>query len=85
MDLFEKCMEIAKSCLADAKMDKNSVDDAVLLSEDTKNVPNMVLRDVTPLSLGIEVTGDIMSVVIPRNTSVPFKVVSVIGANGCKL
>jgi len=116
MDLFEKCMYTVNSCLVDAKMDKSSVDDvvlvggssripkvrqllqeffkgkelcksinpdeavaygaavqAVLLSEDTKNVPNMVLRDVTPLSLGILTHGDIMSVVIPRNTSVPFK------------
>jgi heat shock 70kDa protein 1/2/6/8 len=44
-----------------------------LLSEDVKNVPNLVLQDVTPLSLGREVIGDIMSVVIPRNTSIPVK------------
>ncbi|PNX66295.1 heat shock protein, partial [Trifolium pratense] len=31
MDLFEKCLEIVKSCLADAKMNKSSVDDVVLV------------------------------------------------------
>ncbi|XP_058736663.1 heat shock 70 kDa protein 4-like isoform X2 [Vicia villosa] len=94
MELFEKCMEIVKSCLADAKMEKSSIDDVVLvggssripkvkqllqdlfkgkelcksinpdeavaygaavqaalLCEGIKNVPNLVLHDVTPLSL----------------------------------
>ncbi|GAU29545.1 hypothetical protein TSUD_115680 [Trifolium subterraneum] len=46
---------------------------AALLSEDVKNVPNLVLQDVTPLSLGTELVGDVMSVVIPRNTSIPVK------------
>ncbi|PNX64085.1 heat shock protein, partial [Trifolium pratense] len=48
---------------------------AALLSEGVnyKNVPNLVLQDVTPLSLGISRHGDIMSVVIPRNTSIPNK------------
>jgi len=31
MDLFEKCLEIVKNCLADAKIDKSSVDDVVLV------------------------------------------------------
>ncbi|CAJ2669454.1 unnamed protein product [Trifolium pratense] len=49
---------------------------AALLSEGVnyKNVPNLVLRDVTPLSLGILANTDIMSVVIPRNTSIPVKI-----------
>jgi L1 cell adhesion molecule like protein len=46
---------------------------AALLSDGFKNVPNLVLRDVTPLSLGKSVVGDIMSVVIPRNTCFPIK------------
>ncbi|RHN44840.1 putative Heat shock protein 70 family [Medicago truncatula] len=50
-----------------------AVQAALLGTTDFKNVPNLALRDVTPLSLGILVKGDIMSVVIPRNTSVPVK------------
>ncbi|XP_014496913.1 heat shock cognate 70 kDa protein 2-like [Vigna radiata var. radiata] len=36
-----------------------------------KFVPNLVLLDVTPLSIGISLNGDLMSVVIPRNTTIP--------------
>ena len=46
---------------------------AAILSEGLKNIPNLVLRDVTPLSLGIETYEDIMDVVIPKNTSIPIK------------
>ncbi|XP_003621979.2 heat shock cognate 70 kDa protein [Medicago truncatula] len=116
MNLFEKCMDTVNSCLADAKMDRGSVDDVVLVggssripkvrqllqeffqgkelcksinpdeavaygaaiqaalvSEGIKSVPNLILRDVTPLSLGVELQGNLMSVVIPRNTSIPVK------------
>jgi L1 cell adhesion molecule like protein len=116
MDLFEKCMETVKDCLSDAKMDKSSVDDVVLvggssripkvkqllqeffkgkeicksinpdeavaygaavqaalLSDGVKSVPYLTLKDVTPLSLGTSLKGDIMSVVIPRNTTIPVK------------
>ncbi|KEH22254.1 heat shock 70 kDa protein [Medicago truncatula] len=46
---------------------------AAILSEGFKTVPNLVLRDVIPLSLGISVYEHIMNVVIPRNTSIPVK------------
>ncbi|XP_029130040.1 probable mediator of RNA polymerase II transcription subunit 37c [Cajanus cajan] len=114
MELFVECMETVDRCLSDAKMEKSSVHDVVLvgwssripkvqqllqdyfngkdlcksinpdeavaygaavqaalLSEGFKNVPDLVLLDVTPLSLGIAVKGDLMSVVIPRNTPIP--------------
>jgi len=116
MDLFKECMETVDRCLLDAKMDKSSIHDVVLvggssripkvqqllqdffkgkdlcksinpdeavaygaavqaalLSEGIKNVPNLVLLDVAPLSLGISIKGDLMSVVIPRNTTIPVK------------
>ncbi len=34
----------------------------------------VTLLDITPLSLGVEVTGEIMDVVIPRNSNIPTKV-----------
>ncbi|CAI8612068.1 unnamed protein product [Vicia faba] len=52
---------------------------AALLSEGFKNVPNLVLRDVTSLSLGKLDFGDIMSVMIPRNSCIPIKMTQSFG------
>lgn len=47
-----------------------AVQGAILNGKRT-NMKDLLLVDVTPLSLGIETTGRVMSVIIPRNTSIP--------------
>ncbi|XXG54719.1 hypothetical protein AAC387_Pa03g2528 [Persea americana] len=117
MDLFRKCMDLVDKCLRDASMDKDCIDDVVLVGGSTRipkvqqllkdffngkelcksinpdeavaygaavqasklsgignqKVKDLVLEDVNPLSLGIELEGGLMYVVIPRNTPIPTK------------
>ncbi|KAK7340326.1 hypothetical protein VNO77_21028 [Canavalia gladiata] len=121
-DHFDKCMQLVKQCLRDAKMDKSSVDDIVLVGGSTRipkiqqllrdffdgkdlckcinpdeavaygaavlasklngevseKIQDLSLREVTPLSLGLQIEGGIMQVIIPRNTSIPTKMEQVI-------
>ncbi|XP_058186667.1 heat shock 70 kDa protein-like [Rhododendron vialii] len=114
MDLFTKCMELVEKCLRDAKIDKNLVDEVVLVGGST-HIPKiqellqdffngkelcksinpdeavaygaavqaailtgevqdlLLLLDVTPYSLGLEMEGGVMTVLIPRNETIPAK------------
>ncbi|CAI9298757.1 unnamed protein product [Lactuca saligna] len=49
-----------------------------LSGETTKIVKEMMVYDVTPLSLGVQTKGDIMTVVIRRNTPIPAKISTIL-------
>ena len=116
-DLFRGCIEPVEKVLRDAKMDKISIHDVVLVGGSTripkvqkllsdffngkdlcksinpdeavaygaavqaailtgdtsKKLEGIVLVDVAPLSIGIETSGKVMTVMIPRNSSIPTK------------
>ncbi|XP_073306902.1 heat shock cognate 70 kDa protein-like [Primulina huaijiensis] len=50
-----------------------AVEAASLIRVDNPEIRDIVLLDVTPLSLGIRLSGDVMDVFIPRNTTIPIK------------
>ncbi|XP_015962873.1 heat shock cognate 70 kDa protein-like [Arachis duranensis] len=74
---FLEGKDLCKSINPDEAVAYGAAIQAALLSESYSIVPNMVLVDVTPLSLGIATHGDLMSVVIPRNTAIPVNMGSV--------
>lgn len=50
-----------------------AVQAAILTGVQHESIDDVLLVDVAPLSIGIEVFGGLMSVIIPRNTTIPVK------------
>lgn len=117
MELFKKCVDPIEICLRDARVDKDSVHEivlvggstripkvqellqnffngkelcksinpdeavaygaavqaAILSGEGNEKVKDLRLLDITSLSVGLETARGLMTVLIPRNTTIPAK------------
>ena len=74
-DLLDRCKKPVEQALKDAGLKMGEVDEVILVAVQggvlAGDVQGILLLDVTPLSLGVETMGGVMTKMIERNTTIP--------------
>ncbi len=66
--------ELCKSVNPDEAVSMGAaIQGAILSGKSNEKLDSIVLLDVTPLTLGVETAGEMMTPIIPRNTAIPCK------------
>ena len=72
-NLIQACLEPCQKAMKDAGLSASDINEVILAILNQETGQDIVLLDVTPLTLGIETLGGVMTKLIEANTTIPCK------------